>query len=458
MVIGYCRVSRLDTDSDALMNQEQQIKNYCESKTYRLDNLFSEVGSSQDSQRPEYVKMLDLLKGYTCCKIVVTDIDRITRSSVELGLFQELCKKNKHTVELTTGSVNNFDDYTTVFTSSIVGAVSQYLYSQTRSKMERGRKISQAGGMFMGKTPLGYKRKNKKLEVEPATADIVRDIFKRIIAGDSTGEVARYLNSNGIMTGEGNSWDSRSIRNIVKNKGYTGTIVNNNVYPAIITESDYLKANSMLKNLNNNGNRRSYSLSNKIYCSNCGTKLVITYKTDRGTAVLTSCVTSNKNRGSDIPQCSCTGCSYSLVESAVKSDCLAYIENLLAEKYQMLTADKKLLTSHEDNIVKIDIELKEEQQKLSRINNLYVLGNIDSLQLEEMSTDIKSRIALLELQEKELKSYSLFKIVEKLQAEIVYLEELLNSQDMNELSKLVDRVMYYKQGKGSSPDVQTIFK
>ena len=61
---------------------------------------------------------------------------------------------------------------------------------------------------------------------------------------------------------------------------------------------------------------------------------------------------------------------------------------------------------------------------------------------------IKDKISLLELKLQRLEGYSLFKIAEELQKEIVRLEELRESNDINSLVKIVDYVSYYKDGTG----------
>ena len=70
------------------------------------------------------------------------------------------------------------------------------------------------------------------------------------------------------------------------------------------------------------------------------------FKNDRGCSIVNSCNTSNSIRGKKT-KCDCMGSRLDLLENLVISDCKAFIENRLAELYQKLTEDKKLLSSHE---------------------------------------------------------------------------------------------------------------
>ena len=144
------------------------------------------------------------------------------------------------------------------------------------------------------------------------------------------------------------------------------------------------------------------------------------------------------------------------MENLVLSDCKAYLEIKLAELYQKLTEDKKLLSSHDAELKAVKAEIAANKEKLSRLNTLFIMGNISQEELAEQSAEIKDRINLLELKLQRLEGYSLFKIAEELQKEIVVLEELQESNNMSSLVKIVDYVSYYKDSTGIT--VETKFK
>ena len=158
--ISYCRKSRLQ-DPEELLRQEQLVKDYCNNKGYKLDKLFSEVGSSISGDRPEYKLMLQYLTEHEGITIVVTDYDRIGRDTLLLSLFKQLCKEHKHLVELTNGTIYSYNNYTDIFTQEILSSVSSYIYQQTRAKMQRGLKQFMECGGKIGNTPIGYIKKYK---------------------------------------------------------------------------------------------------------------------------------------------------------------------------------------------------------------------------------------------------------------------------------------------------------
>ena len=453
MIIGYCRKSRI-SETDELTRQEQLVKEYCKSKCYKLNRLFSEVGSSVDPDRPQYKLMLQYLTEHDGVTVVVTDYDRIGRDTLLLSLFKQLCKEHKHLVELVNGTIYSYDNYTDIFTQEILSSVSSYIYQQTKAKMYRGMKQAQKEGKRIGAKPYGYTIVNKRLAVNPVQADTVKRIFKLIAQGTPTAEVVRLLKQDGITTNTGRFFDTRAIRLLIKNIGYTGK-KDDNVYPPIISKELFLLANQQLKSLQNCGNKRSYALSNKIVCSHCGSHLILGYKGDRNAVIVNSCNSSNSIRGIKT-KCSCQGSRLDLVESLVISDCKAYIENRLAVMYDLLKSNEEILQEHKQELVAIQSEIAANSHKLQKLNDLYLLDNITAEDLKEKSSAVKDTIALLNLKKERVEGYSLYDKVALLQNEIVRLEELQSNLNIEDATKLIDHILYYKDNAEIS--VNTIFK
>ena len=441
MYISYCRKSRLQ-DPEELTRQEQLVKDYCENKGYKLEKLYSEVGSSVDADRPQYKLMMEYLNEHDGVTIVVTDYDRIGRDTLLLSLFKQLCKKHKHLVELTNGTIYSYDNYTDIFTQEILSSVSSYIYQQTKAKMQRGLKQFMESGGKIGATPIGYVRKDKYTYIlDPSKSDTIRHIFKDIADGLSTKEVVDKLEQINFRSNNNKKLGTREVRNIVRNERY----YKNN--PQIVTHEQWLEANQQLKSLPNNGGKRSYSLSSKIKCGQCGNTMVIGVKNDRPQPVLSKGMSKT---------CKCMSHRYDYIESLVKSDCLAYIEGTLGALYEQLKDDKTILAEHQKELDAVQTEINNAKEKLSRLNKLFLLENISEQELQEYSKEYKDSITLLSEKQRRLENYSLFKVAQEIQDKVVALEELRESNDMNELTKLVAEVQYYKDQTGIS--VTTVFR
>ena len=445
MIVCYCRKSRV-SETDELDRQVRLVKDYCKTKGYTIHKIFAEVGSSVDADRPEYSAMLNLLNKHKNCTIVVTDLDRLSRHTVILGLFQQLCKEQGHLVELTNGTVYNYSDYTDSFTSDIIASVSAYIYQQTKAKMYRGMLQARKEGKRIGAKLYGYDIVNKRLVIDPQKVDTVKRVFKLIADGYSTKQVVEILKNDGITTNTGRAFDTRAVRLMIQNEGYTGQ-KGDSVYPPIIDRELFLLANSKLRSIPNYGNKRSYKLSGKIFCSHCGITLTCGYKKDRDLIIVSKGMSKT---------CKCMSHRYDYIESIVKSDCIAYIESKLDRLYQKLTDDKAVLAEHQKELDTVQTEIDTNKEKLTRLNKLFLLGNVSEQELQEYSQEYKDSIALLSEKQKRLESYSLYKVTQELQDRIIRLEEMQSSADINELVQLVDHVDYWKDTTGLS--VVTVFK
>ena len=450
MIVGYCRKSRV-SETDELDRQEQLVVDYCKNKGYKLDRLFSEVGSSVDPDRPQYKLMLQYLTEHEGVTVVVTDYDRIGRDTLLLSLFKQLCKEHRHLVELVNGTIYSYDNYTDIFTQEILSSVSSYIYQQTKAKMQRGLRQFMEGGGKVGAVPIGYIRKDKlTYMIDPKKADIIKQIFTDIAEGMSTKEVVNKLEQINFRSNNNKKLGTREVRNIIKNEVYYKNT------PQIVTHEQWLEANSKLKSLQNCGNKRTYPLSGRIICSHCGTSLIIGYKNDRGCSIINSCNSSNSIRQGDYPKCNCQGSRLDIVENIVMSDCKAYIENRLAKLYDQLKEDKELLSAHDAELQATQAEITTNKDKLSKLNTLFIMDNISQEELKEKSEVIKDNINMLELKQQRLEGYSLFKIAEELQDKIIKLEELQSTANITDLVTLIDHVEYYKDAAGLQ--VNTVFK
>jgi len=80
-------------------------------------------------------------------------------------------------------------------------------------------------GFGLGKTPYGYRiGENGRLEVVPDEAKVVNDIFHTYVEdGLGLRLIARKLNDSAVSTRRGSRWSVVTVRDILRNRTYTGT-------------------------------------------------------------------------------------------------------------------------------------------------------------------------------------------------------------------------------------------
>ena len=445
----YARKSR--GNQEELDSQIEICKDYSNKNGYVISEVFAEIRSSQDFEREQYVALKNYVKENTAVRVIVTHLDRLNRNLIEQAKLNDLLLSTASYIEVVGSGIIQLDTPEQQMLSNIINSFNEYNYKLIRHKMQTGLHNFQSNGGKVGAVPIGYIRADKYhyiLDMEKC--DIVKQIFIDIASGISTKEVVNKLEQINFRSNNNKRIGTREIRNIVKNEVYYKNI------PQIVTRELWLLANQQLRSLSNRG-KRSYPLSGKIFCKHCGTSLIIGYKADRGYSIINSCNSSRSVRGDHSNKCSCQGVRYDYVESIVKSDCLAHLEIQLSKLYNQLREDKELLSAHDAELQAVKAEVSDNKEKLSKLNTLYLMNNISQAELTEQSAEIKNKIDLLELKQQRLEGYSLFKISQEIQEEIIRLEELKADANINDLVVLVDYVQYYKDSvEGLS--VKTIFK
>ena len=444
ITIVYCRKSR--GTPEELQNQIDICKDFCKSKNYEIAEIFAEIKSSQDFSREYYCKMLEYIKEHDAVRVVCTDLSRLNRNLVAQIKLNDLLIKHNSIIETVNNGIIKTDSPENKMMNNIIANFDEYYFNLTKQKMHKGLIEARKKGIRIGSKPYGYDIVNKRLVIDPTKADTVKRVFKLIAEGISTAEVVRLLKQDNITTNTGKYFDTRAVRLMIKNEGYTGK-KNDNVYPQIVSKELWLEANQQLKSIANCGNKRSYSLSGKIVCSHCGITLTCGFKKDRSLVIVSKGMSKT---------CDCMSHRYDYIEAIVKSDIMAYIESKLAELYQKLTDDKAVLAEHQKELDTVQTEIDASKEKLTRLNKLFLLGNVTEQEMQEYSREYKDNIALLEEKQRRLESYSLFKVVQELQNKIIRLEEMQNSVNINDLVVLVDYIQYYKNSTGIS--VNTVFK
>lgn len=135
-----------------------------------------------------------------------------------------------------------------------------------------------------GRLPYGYQKgPDGRHEINQAEAEIVREIYRRVLAGEPFAEIAADLNARRIRTKDGNCWNKNSFRVMLRNDTYIGTYrfadyEKPDSIPPIITKGDFAKMQAYLENKKNPQGRHrengDYLLTGKLFCGHCGAYMV----------------------------------------------------------------------------------------------------------------------------------------------------------------------------------------
>lgn len=94
--------------------------------------------------------------------------------------------------------------------------------SASENQKWRIRKAFEQGELVQLRFLFGYRITRDKIEIDPANAVIVREVFQRVINGDTFGSIARDLNERGVDREFGGEWTPSRIHDMVANEKYMG--------------------------------------------------------------------------------------------------------------------------------------------------------------------------------------------------------------------------------------------
>ena len=162
--------------------------------------------------------------------------------------------------------------------------VNQFYSENMAEDIMRGLLDNAAEGKTNGQVPFGYVRgKDGRCEIVEKEAQIVREIFDRVLSGDSFVDIANDLNNRGVRTKKGNFWNKGSFHRMLRNDSYIGVfryadVVKHDCVPPIVSKEVFESMQHFLENKKNPQGRHrengEYILTGKLYCGYCKSHMV----------------------------------------------------------------------------------------------------------------------------------------------------------------------------------------
>ena len=317
----YARISVEREEKDPISTQIKMIEDFIRnSDDLELTDSYIDNGfSGTEFNRPDFVRMMDdARKGKIEC-IVVKDLSRFGRNFLETGYYIEslLPKLNIRLI-----SVN--DDFDSVreedrnnIAVPLKNMVNEFYARDISKKVSNYHAMQRKSeAPMIVRATYGYMRNETKngLVPNPDTAPVVKMIFRWYLMGMTTGQIAKRLNTLGIMSPrryryevekgidrfKDEKWNNSKLMDILKNEIYIGTFylgrrrkafylqmpehetdpeewaVYKNHHEPLILEEDFYKVQEIIggwaeitkEKEGYEGTREE--LGGKVYCAKCG--------------------------------------------------------------------------------------------------------------------------------------------------------------------------------------------
>ena len=231
----YARVSSDRQDVDLSVSaQLRALKDYAGANGYSVAREYvDEAESGLVADRPQFREMIEegSKPKAPFDVILVWKFSRFTRKREHAVAFKSMLRRKGIRVVSITEQAE--DNATGRLLEGIIESVDEFYSENLAQEVVRGMRESASRGFFLGSTaPFGYKRvkvndggkERPTLEVDPATAPVVREIFEKSLRGSGLKEICKELNDRGV-TNRGKRWYKGTLHYVLRNEAYTGTAV-----------------------------------------------------------------------------------------------------------------------------------------------------------------------------------------------------------------------------------------
>ena len=422
-VAAYARVS---TDSD------EQSTSFSSQQLYYMDKIKSNpnwsfvevyadegISGTQAYKRENFMRMIRDCEEGKIDLILTKSISRFARNTLDTLKYVRMLRSKRIGIMFEEENINTLDMAGELLLT-VLSSVAQQESETISSHIKLGYKMKRERGELVGfNSCYGYNVKDRnELLINEDEAKYVRMIFQWYINGYGCRSIAKMLSNMGVLSPSGKDvWCETTVSNMLKNEKYIGDVCQGKTYTidavthktvknngeqdkyyikdhheAIISRDDWNKAQSILnsRNANSNNGRKimnRFTFSGRFRCGFCGK----TY---------TKKSLYKKRAAWDCGSVVSYGRQYCPDSKLIHED---VIKSCFMEAYHLLTSNDNLaINDFLDNIkesirnstpsqlkLKYENALKDNQNKLSKLVDLYVDEKIDNNSFEKKQTLIQ---------------------------------------------------------------------
>lgn len=339
--------------------QDEALREFCDRHNHIVLGVYRDEGISGRkpyTKRPAMVQLLQDVETIKPDIILFTKLDRWFRNIKEYYKVQDILDKNK----VDWKAIN--EDYDTSTASgrlyvNIKLSIAQDEADRTSERIKdvQAHQVMQ-GKVLGGKVPIGYAINDSRL-VFGDDIEITKAIVKRYLTYQTISDVRRY-----ILDSYGRDYTHYSITQLLKNPILKGEYRGNTAFcEPLISAEDYDTIQSLLGRHQRQPQTHIYLFSGLVICPVCGKRMTGSY-------------------AKQFQYYRCRNCyPYHINES--------YIESYLLENVEKdFNVNVIMKPKKQENPQKY-------KDRLKRLNDIYLMGNISEDEYRHKSAELQKQIA-----------------------------------------------------------------
>jgi DNA invertase Pin-like site-specific DNA recombinase len=418
-VIIYARVS---TSAQDTLRQEEILEKYCKDNNYEVVEKITEKISGTKSWEERELK--EVFGNKVFDGVLVHELSRLGRNTQDVLTIiskltaQKIWVQSYSNNNLRTLDENGRENTLAKMMLTILSGIAEHERNTILERSISGLNTSVRRGNWTGGKylPYGYRRVEKKLEIDEEEAKVVKRIFKLHKSGNGTTRIAGILNQEKVPTrynksveksvksgglerdGASFKWASGTIYSILTNRVYIGEKEGTNSLkglllfsPPIIEKDEFEWTQLELKNNNSRTSTRFlYILHGKTKCGLCG-RTYYPHKRISNKDNTYKCL--SKRYGE---KCDNYGIGIPRLNNAIWT-CLRTnqqeLENILNESKSKFGL-REVVLELKQKIKYLELQIEEVKKREQKVIELYVSGSFDKATLDRTHNSIKNELAV----------------------------------------------------------------
>ena len=371
----YARISQ-DRDNTGMAVSRQLADCRAEAKKrewkvaeeYVDDDISASTFTSK--VRPAYQRMLTDIEDGIRDAVVVWHMDRLHRKPIELEQFAQTCSGAGLTDVVTLHGDLNLGNGDGLLVARLLAAVAaNESDAKSRRSQRKSLEIAEAGlPHFGGTRPFGFE--DDRVTHNKIEARAIREITKRVLAGESLNSVTRGLADANVKTVLGRTWRATALRTMLLTprlygmRVHQGQLLGQAVWKPIISAEDGERLRILLTDPSRRTNRsaRRYLLSGLCRCGLCGT---VMYSMPRNGIRRYTC-----RSGLDFGGCGSMAVIAEPLEDLIAQSVLIRLDSPALTK----ALDKS--SANESATVELSEVIRTDTERLEELSGLYADGAI----------------------------------------------------------------------------------
>ena len=379
--VAYARYSSAGQRDVSIEQQLADIRAFASREGYTIVHEYADharSGFKNTSARTAFQSMIAAAADGSYDTIIAWKVDRFGRNREDSAIYKG--KLRRFGVRVLYAMEPIPEGSAGVLLEGMLEATAEWYSRQLSENVTRGMTDNAHRCLYNGTKLLGYSRgPDGRYALNPAEADVVRDIFRMYASGMAAARICRKLNSLGLRTSRGKPFAPEGLMRIITNERYTGVYIWGSVrvpggMPAIVDRSTFEEAQRMRGKTARHIDQHAvdYLLTGKAFCGHCGAAMI----GDSGTSKdgtrhhYYSCQSRKSRKG-----CTKKSLPKDYLESAVVDFVL---DTVLSEDQIQRTADAVMALQEEElkhsPLAAMESEYTETLKKISNINDAIAAG------------------------------------------------------------------------------------